>query len=257
MTHSPTAPRPVQIEEGVHRQTLAWEGEPALELELRWPRLPEQTPALRRINRYYRKTVQQWRERWQTDLLRQAGVSLQAARQASRPFTPWQAELTWRVTWQGDGLLSLYADAVEQTPGRRPFTVRRGDTWELASGTPCTLPSLFPPHTPWRRQILAAVEKQIRAALAAGESSFYEGWEKRLVTCFDPDRFYLTEDQICVFYPLFSIAPFAEGIPCFSLPRPDRPAGETAKKQIKIWKRNHFNFKKCKIFSCKGEANRI
>ena len=37
---------------------------------------------------------------------------------------------------------------------------------------------------------------------------------------FDPERFYLTEAGPVIYFPLYSIAPYAEGIPAFSLAIP-------------------------------------
>lgn len=53
-----------------------------------------------------------------------------------------------------------------------------------------------------------------------GESWFAPDWEARLPRSFDPERFYLTEAGPVIYFPLYSIAPYAEGIPAFSLAIP-------------------------------------
>ncbi|UQT50810.1 RsiV family protein [Flavonifractor plautii] len=44
-----------------------------------------------------------------------------------------------------------------------------------------------------------------------GESWFAPDWEARLPRSFDPERFYLTEAGPVIYFPLYSIAPYAEG----------------------------------------------
>lgn len=221
-------PKAVEIADGRWKRVLTWEDEPVLTLELRWPRLPEEGPGLRRVDRYYRREADQWRARWEGPLYEQAKAAAQAARARSHPFRPWEAALDYHVTLRQDGLLSLYTDAYEYAGGAHGVTVRRGGAWELPSGAVRTLRSCFPPRCRWRRLALEQVARQIEARLASGESWFDADWREKLPRAFDPERFYLTEEGPAVFFPLYSIAPYAEGIPVFPLtlpgtPEPNRP----------------------------------
>ena len=216
--HKP--PKEFQIEDEVWERTLFWEEEPVLTLSLRRPKLPEDTPGLRRMERYYRQVAEQWKARWEGPLYAQAQAAAGQARQSSRPFRPWEATLTFTVTYRQEGLLSLYTDTFEYTGGVHGLTVRRGDTWQVPSGIPRTLQSFFPPRARWRSQIYGEIRRQIQARIHSGESLFADDWEQRLVPEFDPERFYLTPNGIAVFYPLYAIAPYAEGIPVFLLPFP-------------------------------------
>ena len=77
----------------------------------------------------------------------------------------------------------------------------------------------------WRRALLAELTAQSEARLQSGESFFYADAPARVRRFFSPQRFYLTGDSLAVFFPMLSLAPAAEGIPVFLLPRPDA-AGE-------------------------------
>lgn len=217
MKRTENQPEAMRVEAGAWRRVLKWEEEPVLTLSLRWPRLPEELPGPRRVNRYYRQVEEQWKTRWEGDLYRRACRAAAAAREASRPFTPWTASLDFVLTHQGDGVLSLCQDAAEHAGGPHPITVRRGDTWALPSGTPLSLSSFFPPRSRWRKQVLEEVAAQVEARISSGESLFYEDWRRRVKTAFHPDRFYLADGTLTLFYPLCSIAPYAEGIPTFPL----------------------------------------
>ena len=199
------------VKDCLWKQTLKWEGEPVLVLSLRTPELDAESRGARRINRYYGKLAQIWK-------------ALAEARAASRPFEPWSVTLDYRVTQEEAGLLSLYVDAVERSTGR-PLTVRTADTWDLASGVPHLLTDFLPPTRLWRQSLLAELTAQSEARLQSGESFFYADAPARVRRFFSPQRFYLTGDSLAVFFPMLSLAPAAEGIPVFLLPRPDA-AGE-------------------------------
>ena len=211
----------VTIEAAPEEQVLTLEEEPVLALSLRAPSLEWDTPGLRRIDRCFARQAQVWRTRWEGPLYAMACAALREARAQSRPFTPWTAALDFTVSRSGSGVLSLHADAAEQHGTARPLLVRSGETWDLSSGTPVSLSSLFPPRTRWRRQVLSAVADQCARRAASGEFLFYEDWPRRLEADFALDNFYLTEDALVIFYPLHTLCPAAEGIPEFFLPSPE------------------------------------
>ena len=198
---------------------LTAEEEPVLSLSLRAPALEGDAPQLRRIGRCFARQTRAWRARWEGPLYAMACAARQAAREQSRPFTPWTAELDFTVTRSGGGLLSLRTDAAERHGAARPLLVRSGETWNLSSGVPVPLSALFPDRL-WRRQVRSAVAEQCARRASSGEFLFYEDWPRRAAADFDPDNFYLTEDALVIFYPLHTLCPAAEGIPEFFLPLP-------------------------------------
>ena len=190
-------------------------GAPGVRLEL-----PEGIPGLRRLERWCRRLEGAWAARWERELYPRACTAARQAREVSHPFRPWEASLTGVVTLHTPECLSLYYDAAERTGGPHGVTLRQGSAWALPGGSPLTLGELFPPGFRWRAWALAEVERQLRARLSAGESWFAPDWEARLPRSFDPERFYLTEAGPVIYFPLYSIAPYAEGIPAFSLAIP-------------------------------------
>ena len=215
-------PGPVPVGSEAWKRVLKLEGEAVLNLSLRRPSLPEETAGERRVERYYARVEQRWRERWEGELYRRACQAAAAAREQSRPFRPWEASLDYTVTLQDEALLSLYLDAYEYTGGAHGLTTRRADTWEPRTGTVRTLSSFFPPRKRWRRLVLLDMQAQARRRIASGESLFYDDWQERMEREFDPERFYLTPEGLALFYPLYAVAPYAEGIPVFVLPHPDQ-----------------------------------
>lgn len=201
-------------------QTLEHEGEPVLSLsqalplpvEERRPDPPDGT-VLPASGRALEKPLGR-------RPLPRACAALQEARAGSRPFLPWEAELVYHVTLECDGLSSLYVDVTERQNGTRPLTVRTAETWELRSGTPKTLSEFFPPRLFWKKPIIEALQRQALDRLQGGESLLFEDVETRVASYFSAKRFYLTEEGLSLFYPMWSLGSPAEGIPVFLLPLP-------------------------------------
>ena len=63
-----------------------------------------------------------------------------------------------------------------------------------------------------------AIRFRFRAFFRTGGARYLDGWRRRLRQQFNPMRFYLTPEGIAFFYPMYAIAPAAEGIPVFTVP---------------------------------------
>ncbi len=214
----PPAP-PITPQQWKHE--MKQDGERVLTLSIRRPAFPN-TGKTARMERYFARIAQQWKIRWETLLFPKACQSLADAREAGQPFVPWQAELDYTVTLWQPPLLSLRLDAVESGPSARPLRICMGETWDCGSGYPRTLRSLFPAKAHrWRKGLLDQIREQAARQLASGESLLDPDCPQVMERAFDPDRFYLTEDGIAVFYPLCVLGAYAEGIPVFTVPIPD------------------------------------
>lgn len=203
----------VLVEEGRFAKLMKRDGEPVLTIMLRRPVLKGNTAAEQRMERYYAKVAAIWKKRWEGALLERAAASLSRAREASRPFRPWEVSLDYSVTYNREGRLSIRMDARESCGG--PATlVCTGDVWDLATGTPILLPVLLHKRN-WKKTVFDAVCKQAEAQLAAGSALYEEEWKHIAKARLDPGHCYLTEEGIAVFYPQCILAPRVEGIPVF------------------------------------------
>lgn len=215
---------PVTVEPQVWQEDLTWEGESVLTVSLRRPSVPGSAAPLRRMERCYARLEALWRERWTGPLYRGACGALAAARAASRPFRPWEAAVDYAVTYAGDGLLSIRLETRERTDSARPLLRLQGDVWDTAAGVPVPLSAFFPPGARPRRLLLPQLRAQAEERTASGEYLYYPDWPRRLKADFSPDRFYLTAaGELALFYPLYTLAPYAEGIPVFTVPAPRFP----------------------------------
>ncbi len=194
------------------------EGIPVLTASVEVPQPQGTDTVSRRIRRYYQtqcKAFLRYCERW---LLPQAEAEYRAALAASAPLPCFRAELCYRVTYNEGGLWSLYTQSREITlPGQKLLT-RRGDTWDLAAGYPIPLSAFFPARASWRRQLLALAAEDIQRQERAGISRYDPEWRKKLRRRFNSRNYYLTSEGLTYFFPMYAIAPAAEGIPAFTLP---------------------------------------
>ena len=195
------------------------DGVPALSAAVTVPEpVPCADRTARRIRRYYQLQCRSFLRYCEKVLLPQAAAEVRAALAASRPLPVFRAELTYQVTHNEGGLWSLYTQSRETVPGAPSLLLRRGDTWDLSDGYPVPLSAFFPRRSGWRRRLMEAAEAEVRRREAAGVSRYHEGVRRKLRRYFNPQNFYLTAEGLVFFYPMYAIAPAAEGVPAFLVP---------------------------------------
>jgi len=180
--------------------------------------IPVTTQIARRILRYYRLQARSFLRYCERCLFPQAEAEYRAALACSLPLPCFRAELTYTITYNESGLWSLYTQSKEITGPRTPLLTRRGDTWDLSTGYPVSISAFFPPHSPWKKHLLSLASEEIRQRESSGISRYYDSWHKALRCKLNPENFYLTQDGLTFFYPMYTIAPAMEGIPTFTLP---------------------------------------
>lgn len=173
----------------------------------------------RRIRRYYQAQEQAFLRYCQYTLLPAATAEYRAALAASAPLPCFHAELSYQVTWNGEGLWSVTTESRERIGNAPTLRIRRGDTWNLSTGFPLALSSLFLPKAKWKALLLQTAAEEIQRQERCGISQYDPRWPQLLRRRFRSQNFYLADDGLHFFYPMYAIAPAAEGIPTFTLPR--------------------------------------
>ncbi len=195
------------------------EGIPVLTASVSLPTpVPASGSAARRIRRYYQLQCRSFLRYCEAVLLPLAAAEYYAALAASAPLPYFRAEVSYQITYNQGGLWSLWTQAREVTLPGRTLLTRRGDTWDLAAGYPVPLTTFFPPRSGWKKRLLSLAAEEIRRQEEAGTARYREDWRRRLRRSFNSRNYYLTEDGLAFFFPMYALAPAVEGIPTFFLP---------------------------------------
>lgn len=197
----------------------SWEadGITVLTASLTLPQLAGTGGCVRRFNRYYRRFCRAYLSYCKQILLSEAADSCRAAMAVSAPWSAAHAELSWRVSLRSGDILSVVCDARETIHGLPPFFIRRAEVWDLGMGLPVPLEEFFPMRTRCKKALLRFAREETLRRVEAG-APYRENWRAMLRRAFNARNFYLTEDALCFFYPLYAVAGASEGIVTYTIP---------------------------------------
>lgn len=194
------------------------EGIPILRAEISLPQPTDRkNRTARRIHRFYQlqgRSYLRYCENW---LAPRAAADCRLALASSAPLPQYTARLTYRITCNEGGILSLHTDSHEFAGGK-PLVLRHGDTWDLGSGYPLPITAFFSGRAPIRKQLLQTAATEIRRQEDTGIAHYRDDWPQALKRSFNRNHFYITPEGLWVFWQMYAIAPAAEGIPAFCLP---------------------------------------
>ena len=184
-----------------------WEadGIPVLRATISLPSPEGRDKASRRIRTFYRLQSDAFLRYCENFLLPRA--------KAAAALSCWEAELTYRVTYDQDGLWSLYTQSRERTD--ETLLIRRGDTWDLSEAAPVPLTRFLRRRLRWRGLLYPAACAQLEQRQRAGAIHLHRDWRQRLKKALNPRDYYLTEEGIVFFLPMHSVS---EDIPTFTIP---------------------------------------
>ncbi|MGM9662775.1 MAG: RsiV family protein [Oscillospiraceae bacterium] len=211
-----------------------WEDIPVLVMTLSLPGCGSPAPdrRVRRMDRYYRAFGRCYERYCQRFLYPPAAEAFQAARAQSRPFTPWTAEVRCRTTLRSETLWSVALETEERDQAGRALRRRCCDSWDLRCGYLLALGELFEGEPFFRRGLIKRAQAELMERQER-DGPLREDWKKRLRTELSSEHFYLTEEGLVFYYPMYALGPEALGLPSFFLPwdaekGPRLPAGLSA-----------------------------
>lgn len=170
----------------------------------------------RRIRRYYQLQSRSYLRYCENFLLPRAKAEYEAAVAASAPLKCFSAELKYCVTYNENGLWSLYTLSREVTDDI--LLVRRGDTWDLAEGCPVPMSRFFRRRAGWKRELVRFAAAEMERRERCGAARWQENWRPRLRRAFNPRDYYISEEGLSFFLPMYTVGGLAEGTPTFTLP---------------------------------------
>ena len=167
----------------------------------------------RSIRTFYALQSRAYLRYCETFLLPPANKDLLLTLEESRPFTLHEASLTSKITYQEGSLLSVLLYSREDSG----LVHCRGDTWDLATGAPVPL-SRFLPRRRWKRFFYEAASSELERRIRSGAARCREDWQRSLRRNLSARNFYLTEEGLSFFVPMYTLGGAELGIPTFTIP---------------------------------------
>lgn len=197
-----------------------WEsgGVPVLTREVTLPCCGGKSRRARRFDRYYRQYARAYLKYCEAELLPRATETMRTALERSAPWSCARAVLAYRVTLVRGDILSLYTEGREEHLPPRLTLRRRGDVGSAHGAFSCRSRAFFPPKTAVKKRLVRAARETAREQMETGTAAYYPDYGALLRRAFSSRSFYLADDGLHWFYPMYSVAPAAEGIVDFSLP---------------------------------------
>ena len=202
------------------RQEKAWDTDsiPVLHASVTLPQLALPTRRARRFDRYYRHLGRAYFAYCEQMLLPWAKAQCKAALESSAAWTHTLCEMSYRVTLREDDVISLYIDAKETNGPVPRLVLRRADTWDLNAMLPMPMGEFFPKRAPYRKRLITLARETAQTQMAQGVAVYDENYRSLLRRAFSSRNYYLTDAGLCFFYPMYAVAPSAEGVVTFTAP---------------------------------------
>jgi hypothetical protein len=171
-----------------------------------------------RFNMHYREKAHK-NNRYASTKLYQAAVKQYNVSVAQGfPFHSFEFVEAFEPTYCKKTIISLFYDIYEFTGGAHGNTVRSGNTWDMKRGTILRLESLFVNDYNYKPVMLKYIASEARRRQITGMAHYFDNLDENLNKYFDSKNYYLTDEGLAIFYPLYTIAPYSEGIQVFIIP---------------------------------------
>lgn len=133
------------------------------------------------------------------------------------PFREYQVMQTYQTTFNHGSLLSIYYDRYEYTAGAHGNTTRVADTWYLQNSARVSLSDFFT-GSYYKAVFYEFITNEIKLQIEQGNTYYFDDYAKNVFRYLDEKNYYLTDNGFAIFYPLYTIAAYVQGIPVFIVP---------------------------------------
>lgn len=207
---------PVTVNKYILEGEMFTEEELLLHYKIEYPQFAYscQKKELDPLNCYYRERARKQQAEFEKELYAAALQQYQDAMKNDFPFHPYEAYVTYSVTYNQDCVISLYSDVYTFTGGAHGNTIRQSETWNIQQGTRMDLFCMIKDPS----YVVVMICKQIATQISHGEDWYFEDYPKLVMETFNPESFYLTEDGVTIYFQQYDIAPYSSGIVEFVLP---------------------------------------
>lgn len=129
-------------------------------------------------------------------------------------FLPYEALETYKVTYNNGKLLSIPVVFYTYTGGAHGNTLQEPYNFDLETGEKLTLKDIFKEGSNYK-DILKDV---IKSSIEENPDIYFDDAINTVDKLSDNQHFYITNDNLVIFYDLYELAPYSSGIREFSIP---------------------------------------
>ena len=130
------------------------------------------------------------------------------------PIMVYELVFKYTITLNQAPIISLYQDEYIFTGGAHGSTVRTSQNWNLEYNSQFSLDDVYYNNPNYILYILKEINSQIKEK---GEDIFFDDYCSLVLETFNPHQFYLTPNNVIIFFQQYDIAPYSTGIPTFDL----------------------------------------
>ena len=169
------------------------------------------------LNEFYRNDARQYYQYSSQELYNAAIKEFLYDIQQHFPFREYQVVQTFETTYNRTPLLSIYYDRYEFSAGAHGTTTRASNTWFVPNGAGVELSNLFE-GSYYKGIIYEYITNEINKQMEQGDSYYFDDYAKKVFRYFDENNYYITDSGFAFYFPQYTIAAYAQGIPVFLIP---------------------------------------
>ncbi len=210
----------VIVREKVLQQDMYYKNNNVMRYTIKYPKFISDTyqAIACKLNSLYRTKAVMYERSNIMNLYQMAMVEYEYSVANNFPVRQFEAVVDFTVAYNQSCLVSLYFDQYEYAGGAHGLTVRYSDTWNLEKSKRLEMSDFFPHKDNYREYVLQVIDKQIEYRIANEGAMFFEDYEKLKKENFKTNNYYITKEGMVVYFQEYDIAPYAVGLPRFTIP---------------------------------------
>lgn len=208
------------VREKVIQQEMYYKNTLILRYTIKYPKFISETyqSFANKLNTLYRTKAVMYERSNVMNMYQMAMVEYEYSVANNYPVHQFEAYVDFTVTYNQNCALSMYFDQYEYAGGAHGLTLRYSDTWDLTRSRRMELADFFPNSSNYKEYILRYIYLQIEKQTVQGDAMYFDDYKKLAEENFKANSFYLTKEGLVIYYQQYDIAPYAAGLPAFTIP---------------------------------------
>lgn len=167
------------------------------------------------FNKYNKDIAIKLEKYAKTELYKNAVETYKFNKQNGYPIMVYELVNEYTITYNHNYFISLYTDTYEFTGGAHGSTNRMSQNWNLRTAKQIPL-YFFYPNNPY---YIIDILKNINSQIKEHPENYFNDYCSLVLESFNLNNYYVTPDNITIFFQIYDIAPHSTGIPVFLLPK--------------------------------------